>query len=53
MAQAIIFLAGEVGVEGVGLDEIDPGLQILAADILDDLGFGQGKKVVVALSSDG
>ena len=53
MAQAIIFLAGEVGVEGVGLDEIGAGFQILAADIADDLRLGQGEKVVVALQLAG
>jgi hypothetical protein len=49
MAQAVIFLAGEVGVEGVGFDEIDAGFQILAADILDDLRLGQSQKIIVAL----
>jgi hypothetical protein len=49
MAEAIIFLAGEVGIEGVGLDEIGAGFQILAADVADDFRLGQGEKIVVAL----
>ena len=53
MAQAIILLAGEIGIERVGLDEIGACFQILAADIADDLGPGQGEKIVVALEIDG
>ena len=49
MAQAIIFLRGEVGVEGVGLDEIHAGFQIHPADVADDFGLGQGEQVIVAL----
>ena len=48
MAQAVIFLAGEIGIESVGLDEIGAGVQILAADIAYDLRLGQGQKIVVA-----
>ena len=49
MAQAVILLAGEVGVEGIGFDEIRAGLEILPADVPNDLGLGQGEKIVIAL----
>ena len=49
MAQAVILLAGKIGVEGIGFDKIDARFQILAADVPDDLRLGQGEKVVVAL----
>ncbi len=48
VSQPVIFLAGEVGIEGIGFDEIHPGVQILTADVLNDLRLGQGQKVVVA-----
>ena len=49
MTQAVIFLAGEIRIEGIGFDEIHARFQILAADVLDDFRLGQGQKIVVAL----
>ena len=49
MLQTIIGLRRLVGVEGVGLEEIDARIQILPPDILDDVGTRQRQKVIVAL----
>ena len=42
-----------VGVEGVGLDDVGAGREVLAVDGRDDLGLGEGEEVVVALDVTG
>ena len=42
-----------LGTEGVRLDEIGAGLEVLPVDGLDDVGLGQAEQVVVALEVTG
>lgn len=46
--EAVVGQRDGVGVEGVGLDQVGAGLEVLAVDRLDDRGLGQGEQVVVA-----
>ena len=51
VAQLLHAVVGErdrVGIEGVGLQDVRAGLQVLPVDSLDDVWLGQGEQVVVA-----
>ena len=49
LLHAVVGQRDRVGVEGVGLDDVGAGLEVLAVDAGDDLGLRQGQQVVVAL----
>ena len=44
----VVGLADAGGVEGVGLDDVGPGIEVAAVDGFDDVGPGEAQKVVVA-----
>ncbi len=48
MLQAVVGLRGVRRGERIGLEKVDAGSQILPPDIANDVGAGQGQKVVVA-----
>jgi hypothetical protein len=50
---AVVGHGNAVGVEGVGLQDVGAGGQVLAVDFADHLGLGQHQQVVVALQSLG
>ena len=45
----VVGLGDGRGAEGVGLDEVGTGLQVLLVDFLDDVGSGEREQLVVAL----
>ena len=45
----VVGLGDGRGAEGVGLDEVGTGLQVLLVDFLDDVGPGEGEQFIVAL----
>ena len=47
--QAVVGLRRSVRVEGVGLDDVGPGLEVLVVDLANHLRMRQGKEIVVAL----
>ena len=47
--QVVVGLGNGRGAEGVGLDEVGTGLQVLLVDFLDDVGSGEREQLVVAL----
>ncbi len=53
LLHAVVRQRDRGGVEGVGLDDVGAGLEVLAVDPGDDLGLGEGEQVVVALQVPG
>jgi hypothetical protein len=49
VAQAVVFLGDAGGTEGVGLDQVSAGSQVLVVDLADHIGPGELQQVVVAL----
>ena len=49
LLHAVVGQGHRVGVEGVGLDDVGAGVEVLAMDRGDDVGLGEGEQVVVAL----
>ena len=47
--EAVVGLRDRVGIEGVGLDDVGAGRQVVRVDVADDLRLGQHQQVVVAL----
>ena len=53
LLHAVVGQRDRGGVEGVGLDDVGAGLEVLAVDAGDDVGLGEGEQVVVALQVAG
>ena len=49
VTKLVVVLGDRCTVEGIGLDNIGAGLQIGQVNVLDNIGPGQGKQIVVAL----
>ena len=49
LLHAVVGEGHRVGVEGVGLDDVGAGVEVLAVDRGDDVGLGEREQVVVAL----
>src|SRR5690606_40831736 len=47
--QVVVGLADRGGVEGVGLDHVRAGVQVIGVDLRDHVGAGQRQQVVVSL----
>ena len=47
--EIVVGLGNDLAAEGVGLDDVGPGLEEAAVDVGDDLGLGDAEDVAVAL----
>jgi hypothetical protein len=46
--ETVVGLRHRRAVEGVGLDDVAAGLEVLVVDVTDDLGLGEHQQVIVA-----
>ncbi len=53
LLQVVVGLGDAGAVEGVGLDDVSAGPQVVQMDLLDDVGASQGEQIVVALQRAG
>jgi hypothetical protein len=49
LRDVVLAQSGQVGAEGVGLDEVGPGGQVAVVDVADDVGAGDAEDLVASL----